>query len=390
MNDSKTKDISRYCTAPWTGLIVRENGEVCTCCVGETVLGNVRNQSIIDIIESDKLINIKKDITAGVRNSNCNLCYHLEENSGTATLRNHFNLHHPDISEGLQYLDIRWNNLCNLYCVYCGPGPSSTWEDKLNPTNIKNIKNAYDAELEEWVLSKVDQIQELILIGGEPLLMKQNYSLVGKLPATARLAVLTNLSYNLENNPVAKLMLNRPEDNTLWGISVENYGDKFEYIRTGASWQQFKTNLEFLIDRAPNTITLHMTYGIFSGLNLLDTVKFYHNMGIKKIQLGMLLVNPALDIFNFPPVVMTIARNQLAGVIDWQKYTYGIDYDLYKCPDLETILAKIDEKLYSNTHQIISKSNFISEIEKYDQWTTRKFSDIWSEEYNLILQELHD
>ena len=377
-----------YCTAPWTGLIIRENGNVCTCCVAQTILGNVKSDSIIDImLNSPDLDKIKKDLADNNHNDNCKTCYKLEKHSGTATLRNHFNLHYPEIDKGLQFLDIRWSNLCNLNCVYCGPRSSSTWEDKLNSNSIKIIKHSYDEILEEWVLSKIDQLYELILIGGEPLLMKQNIRLIEKISDDARLSVITNLSYNLSNNPCAKLLFKRPQDKTLWNVSAENYGDKFEYIRTGADWSQFKNNLKLLVEREPNTVNLLMVYGIFSALNLLDTVKMYYSLGVKKIQIQMLWDNPALDIFNFPSTVLKIARDQLYAVLEWQKETYGIDYDLYKCYDIESILTRLDEMSYNNNlHEVIDKQKFISEIEKYDKWTKHKFSDLWVNEYKLILE----
>ena len=382
--------IKPYCTAPWTGLIVRENGNVCTCCAGTKVLGNVKSGSINDMLNSPELDKIKKDLLDNNHNDNCNGCYNLEKHSGTATLRNHFNLHYPEIDKGLQFLDIRWNNLCNLNCVYCGSGQSSSWEDKLNPHKVKTIRNTYDIELEEWILSKSEQIHELILIGGEPLLMKQNIALLKKISDDVRLSIITNLSYNLINNPCAELLFKRPPDNTLWNISVENYGDKFEYIRTGAEWAQFKNNLILLVERAPHTVNLLMVYGIFSALNLLDTVKMYYSLGVKKIQLQMLGGNPALDVFKFPIPIIKIARDQLVNVLEWQKETYDIDYDLYKCPDIEIILTRLDEIIYNNSHQIIEKSKFVAEIEKYDRWTKNKFANLWNDEYNLILKELDD
>ena len=116
----------------------------------------------------------------------------------------------------------------------------------------------------------------------------------------------------------------------------------------------------------------------------------YHSLGVKKIQINMLGGNTALDLFNFPSSIIKIARDQLQQVLEWQKETYSIDYDLYKCYDIEPILTKLNEIIYNNSHVIISKSKFIEEIEKYDRWTKRKFSDLWTDEYNLIMKELND
>jgi hypothetical protein len=378
-----------FCTAPWSGITIRENGDVKVCCVGKTVLGNINSQSMDDIFNNDVHNKIKQNLLVGIPDENCNLCTDQLKHSGTATLRNHYNLHYPETVDQLKFVDIRWNNLCNLSCIYCNPQFSTTWAEKLNPSSIKIVKHDYDLELENWILSRSDQIHELMLVGGEPLLMKQNYALINKLSDDARLSIITNLSYNLANNPCVETLFNRPADNTLWNISVENYGEQFEYIRNGATWKQFDENLLLLTKNNPDTVSLLMVYGIFSGLQLLDTVKYYYTMyGIKKIQLQMLNNHISLNLFNYPINILKIARDQLVEILEWQKQTYSIDYDLYKCADIESIISSLNKLILASPTNILSKNQFLTDIEKYDNWNTRKFSELWSKQYNLIMESL--
>jgi hypothetical protein len=72
------------------------------------------------------------------------------------------------------------------------------------------------------------------------MLMKQNYELIAKLPSSARISILTNLSYDLQRLPCIENLLARPRENTIWNISCENIGQQFEYVRSGAEWNKYK------------------------------------------------------------------------------------------------------------------------------------------------------
>jgi MoaA/NifB/PqqE/SkfB family radical SAM enzyme len=377
-----------YCTAPWNGLTIREDGSVKTCCPGKIVIGNVKDTPITQILNNDVHTKIKNDLLNNQPNSNCEFCINQEKDNGNS-LRSYYNKNYPTLSDKLKILDIRWNNFCNLTCIYCNPAVSSAWQDRLDTNVIKIIKNSYDSDLEEWVLTNADNLIELMLVGGEPLLMKQNYALLSKLPNSTRVSIITNLSYNLKNNPATTVLFNRPLDNTIWNVSVENYGKQFEYVRHGADWEQFKNNLILLVENNPNNVGLLMVYGIFSALSLLDTIKYYYSIGIKKIELQPIANNPALEIHNFPKPIIQLAYDQLIAVVQWQKDTYTDDYNLYKITSIDNLI----ERLYisqnsNNNRQIITRTQFLTNISQYDKWHTDKFSTLWPNEYSLILESL--
>jgi len=188
-----------YCSAPWNGLTIREDGRVLTCCVGKTTLGNLNNQSMAEIEESSTLIEIRDSMLAGQSHTNCSYCVESENKKNYATLRAHYQKFYPDIGPDLKlrFIDVRWNNRCNIACMYCSPMFSSTWGDRLNLINSNSVAPDYQDELLQWILDKCDQTNEIMLVGGEPMLMKQNYALLKKLPAKCRISIITNLAYNL-------------------------------------------------------------------------------------------------------------------------------------------------------------------------------------------------
>lgn len=378
-----------YCTAPWNGITVREDGSVRTCCNGSVSLGNVNEQPIEQIVNNDIHSSIKRDLLSNINHKNCSVCLNQEKQTGVATLRDHYNSAYPELTDQLKFLDIRWNNFCNLSCTYCTPQFSSTWGSRLG-SNVKVIKHGYDKELELWILEKSNQIKELMLVGGEPLLMKQNYALINKLSDDVRLSIITNLSYNLDSLPIKEKLFNRPLDNTIWNISVENYGEKFEYIRRGADWELFKNNLKLLVNNNPNNVNILMVFGIFTALTLLDTVKFYYSLGIKKLQVQMLHGNLFMNVFNYPGDIIELVYNEVVSVIEWQKETFGIDYEFYKTDSLTAIAENLRLAISDSNRKIVSQQDFINGIAEYDRWQKEKFSTLWSQEYKLILNNIID
>jgi len=375
-----------YCTAPWNGLTIREDGHVRTCCIGQESLGNLNTQSIQEIEKSDSLIQIRQDMLSGnVNLKNCKVCIQQEQHAGSATLRNHYNNYYPTVNNQLQlrFLDIRWNNVCNLGCLYCTPMFSSTWVDRIG-TSIKNLPvKDYQDDLLEWILERANHVNEIMLVGGEPLLMKQNYKLLPRLPKDCQISIITNLSYDLEKNPALPALLDRPNEKIIWNISMENFGDKFEYVRSGANWNQAKKNIELLMTYWPNTVGVNMVYNLFSAFDIIKTVKQYHTLGIKKFNLFNINQNNTIDLFNMPNKIKQLALDQLQEAYKWHiSALHPDDQEFYKWNDVDSFI----EQLKAPTRTIISLEEFNSKIEWYDKWSVNKFASLWP----ALNQLMHD
>ena len=375
---------SVYCTAPFNGLTIREDGHVRTCCNGSISLGNLNYESIEDIQHSPILNKIRESMLNNNFHENCKSCVVIEKSSGLSPLREHYLKFYPSHNAfQLKNIDVRWNNTCNLSCMYCTPQFSSTWAEKLNNQNSSPVKN-YQDDLLNFILQHVDEIDEITLVGGEPMLMKQNYQLISQLPNSARISILTNLSYDLERLPCIPNLLSRPKENTVWNISCENITHQFEYVRNGAEWAQIEKNLKFLNQHWPDLVTINMVYNMFSAFDLVGTIERFHQLGIKKFNFQSYFGPPEVDVFKMPSAIQASARQILNEVVKVHyKNIHPEDRDFYPLANLDLIKTKLAQAKQTS----YSKKEFYNQVAWYDQWASSKFKDLWPHVIDLV--ELH-
>jgi radical SAM protein with 4Fe4S-binding SPASM domain len=375
-----------YCSAPWNGLTIREDGRVLTCCVGNTTLGNLNDQSIQEIETSPELADIRNTLLAGKSHSNCSKCVESENKKNYATLRAHYQKFYPTIDSDLKlrFVDVRWNNRCNIACMYCNPTFSSTWGNRLKLINSNSVAPDYQDELLQWILNKCDQTNEIMLVGGEPMLMKQNYELLKKLPLDCRISIITNLAYDLEQLPCFDDLVRRPADNIVWNLSMENCESQFEYVRTGSNWEQTVKNIKLMSTLWPNSLSLNFVYSVFSAFDIVNTAKYFSSMGVKKINLQPITQNTAMDVFGMPVAVREKAQQQLIDLVQWHQTEYGVDAEMYSINGVESIISGLDKA----PDRPVTLNEFQTQLDWYDQYSPTKFSNLWPNEYQLITQHL--
>lgn len=381
-----------YCTAPWNGITIREDGKVRTCCAGSKVLLDLNTGSIDDLEQSPVLKEIQRTMLSGQPDEkNCSNCIQQEKISGYDSLRNHYNTYFPDFDlqqVRLKMVDLRWNNLCNLSCMYCQPSFSSVWADKLGMTKITPVKT-YQDQLLSWILTKSHDLKHIMLVGGEPLLMKQNYQLLKHLPDDCQIDIITNMSYDLQSLPCLDDLLRRPADRIIWNVSVENVGAQFEYVRQGAKWTQFCKNIEFLLDHWPHTVSLNMVYSMFSAFDLLDTFKIFHGMGVKKFSFLPLALNRAMNVYLMPATIKSHALLCFEQAVQYHNHSIDVaDLDKFRLHGTDPMIAKL--KSTADSQHCVSRTEFHKQITWYDQWSTTKFKDLWPGVIDLVDQHLAD
>jgi MoaA/NifB/PqqE/SkfB family radical SAM enzyme len=379
-----------YCTAPFNGLTIREDGHVRTCCVGKISLGNLNEMSIHNIEKSDTLKKIQQDMQSSVPNlENCEECLKQEHDTGLATLRQHYLRYYPIVNEEkitLKFIDIRWNNTCNLGCLYCNAGFSSTWENRLNQLKKYSPVKPYQDELLNWILERIDHVEEIMLVGGEPMLMKQNYTLLAKLPEHCKISIITNLSYELKNLPCLPDLLRRPSDKICWNVSLENTKEKFEYVRSGGAWAQIEENFSFLTQHWPENTSLNMVYSVFNAFDLPEDIDYFYRVGIKKFNLFPIGSHPTMNLTNFPKSIRDFASDKLKLVLkNHQNFIHPDDHELFPIHGLEDLLQGLENNHNKN---MVTLEDFNKKINWYDQWSKRKFVDLWPDIYVMIKNEL--
>ena len=169
----------------------------------------------------------------------------------------------------LEHLDLRWSNTCNLTCVYCSPTYSSKWNDLLGGRKSHRILNRLSD-------AKISQLKFVQLAGGEPMLIKENMSFLERLLTLnpdVDIEVTSNLTQSI-SNPVFDLLTRFSRVTMI--ASFESTGSQFEYIRRGAKWDQFASNLEICADRV-HVLQANMVFFPLSATSIAAAIDFALN-----------------------------------------------------------------------------------------------------------------
>lgn len=252
----------KYCAAPWRGLHINFRGDVKTCCAGDpNMLGDLNHYSLQDIIHSDKMQEIRNSISNGVLHPEyCYNCIQAERNgSSERDWHNNVSPEFDAVKAGPNdhiptLIDVRWNTTCNLSCNYCGPFCSSKWAS-MKKQFVDNGVKPYYYQVVEYIEQYSHKIREVALVGGEPLLLKENVELLEVLHNDTLVTVITNASVNLDKSLVFTYLTCRT--NVGWSLSFDNVGERFEYVRHGSSWD--------LLDKNMNRIKHQMNYNGHHG-----------------------------------------------------------------------------------------------------------------------------
>jgi molybdenum cofactor biosynthesis enzyme MoaA len=253
-----------FCAAPWSGLSLDPDGSAKICCISQD---RVSLAEFAQVSTISKFTEIRNAVISDQQHPNCNNCWQREKASSHWESRRSiyqyddffYNLNSPD-SFQLEHLDLRWSNTCNLNCVYCGPVFSSRW------AKLEGLSQSFRI-FPKVLDSDLKNLKVLQLAGGEPLLIKQNAQILERLqkinPAI-KIEITSNLTQT-KNNRIYELL--KEFNNVTWIVSFEAIERRFEYIRNGAKWETFYSNLRTLhLDFLD--IQINMVYFPLSSLEI--------------------------------------------------------------------------------------------------------------------------
>jgi MoaA/NifB/PqqE/SkfB family radical SAM enzyme len=321
--DSKEYLTNRnFCPMPWTGLMYNFDGNVKNCIRSAGPIGNIQNDSIDNIVNGITNTQTRSNMLGNQPGPNCSPCYILEQEKNKFDIISDrvfylrelkqvpLDLYQQSNKFDLHTVDVRWSNLCNFACVYCGPEFSSKWENELD-INITVPTDQQRQEFKEYILDSTKKLKHVYLAGGEPLLMKENLELLDKLykdNPEVNLRINTNLSK--VDTKIFDLICKFK--NVHWTVSVETIEDEYEYIRYGGKWQDFVENLT-TIKSLNHKISFNMLHfllnyqSIFTCIDYLKGIGFHNNSFIAGA-----LTNPEyFDVRHLPNDVLSEVKNTL-------------------------------------------------------------------------------
>lgn len=231
----------------------------------------------------------------------------------------------PEQDINLQTLEIAFDRTCQLACSYCNPAFSTTWvrdihrngpytnlvsdgrnhfthtHDSSQLYTINDVNPYVEAFFKWWESDLHKTLKELRITGGEPLMSGYTWRLIEwfkdhRGESKTRLAINSNLGFEQDN-------LERLLDATQ-GIELDLYTSNESvnrhavYIRDGLDWDQWVSNVAYLLD-SKRLRGLHVMCTI-NALCLLSLNEFLWNIVNLKRKYGRDSINFSLNILRFP------------------------------------------------------------------------------------------
>ena len=317
-----------FCVLPWTGFELEPNGVVRNCVISKENIGNIHQNSIEDILQSKKNLEIKTQMLNKEFPNNCKGCYFQEKDRATSFESISSRLYYakeigPFIDNSLldnknnfnlKHVDLRWNNKCNQACVYCGPANSSKWATELSKTVKSDKENV--KKVRQFVFKNIKTLKNVYLAGGEPLLINENKEFL-KLLLEQNPNIHIRVNTNLSSTKTGVFQLLCKFKNVHWTVSVETIKEEYEYVRYHGSWEDFKNNLKH-IQTLNHKISFNMLYFILNYKSVFDCIDYFKSIGFhnNSFILGPLSTPLFLNIRHLPKhikdEVITIFKNKIA------------------------------------------------------------------------------
>ena len=257
-----------------------------------------------------------------------------------------------------RYVEVNFNQACNLKCVYCSPHISTTWEKEINehgpyklfsvdhnnfkyldmPLKCSNNDNPYVKAFWNWWPDLYKTLKVFRMTGGEPLIDNNTYKILDhviknpnvdlELSITSNLCPPDNKIINRFINKIKKIeqirwwedpnKINKEYNNNNFVgasckhfslfVSLDSVGEQAEYIRYPLNYNILLDNIHNFLE---NTITSEIcfinTFSILSIPKLKDFLQLILDLRIKfgkNTQTVLEIQPPDRDGYKHPPVVI--------------------------------------------------------------------------------------
>jgi MoaA/NifB/PqqE/SkfB family radical SAM enzyme len=337
------------CMLPWISIETSPIGTTRPCCLAiDEIVDDQGNKFDLNKTDLETIYNssymqrLRKQFRQGEKPETCNRCWQ-EEDAGRVSKRIYSKIrlkelvdkvdYDNEIPKQLWFVDLKLGNICNLKCRICGSWSSSKWaQEEINyMTELTNKKDhlAYKfLQQGAWPRKTQtfwDNLRQLLpnikyfeFTGGEPFMIQEHFDLL-QYAVDQGYAKNIDIHYNTNGTQW-------PDSHELWShfrrveiaFSIDNIGERFEYERYGARWNEVQENISKfhqLRDRFPNKITTQvcMTINIQNVYYLEDLCNWINTQTFNDHFFNMLHDPKHMCIDNLTPEAKTIVVNKLAA-----------------------------------------------------------------------------
>ena len=263
----------------------------------------------------------RKEMLDGGRPNECEYCWRIEDNNGISdrfykslepwAINKHDYIQSGDPMQDYlpAYLEVDFSNVCNFKCAYCGPEYSTKWVEDLNQHGpIKLLENTeylqwaqgwqrnldsmtyknsefnpYLDAFWKWFPEVYKELKVYRITGGEPLLSKETFRSIDWLIENPN----PNLEFSINSNlgapeklwnrfvdKIKILVENKSVARFTIFTSVDGWGERAEYARSGLNFGLFIQRFEQLLNIGNVRCTVMCTFNIFSVTSIMDLLSW--------------------------------------------------------------------------------------------------------------------
>lgn len=391
-----------FCSLPWQHLATHPHGGVTLCCVsdhtaaqnrarnvdetGKETYTDLNTHSIVEIMNSDYFKTVRTQMLNGVFPPACKRCYAEEENGvRSKRIRENERLGFTEdmaraitdelgtIPVNLKFIELRLGNLCNVKCRTCNPASSSQWageymklqkEIKFVTHYEKSIDSSWTESDEFWedLLSHSEGVELIYINGGEPTLVEKHWHYLERLIERGLHKQVT-LWYNINmtNLPDNLLRIWEQFKKVQVSCSIDDLGERNEYIRTGTKWDKVLANLDKLQSIKSIDTSICQTVGWMNIYYLPEFHKFMQTRGLH-VHMNFIYDPVFLSAANLPTEIKNLILARCADLHPWElnniktyldssssidKLTQGLEYNNWLDTSRKTLYSTVFPEMWS-------------------------------------------
>ena len=342
-----------YCPLPFNHIYNNTAGNYNVCCYCRTSSSQskelqeytINNTMPFDFFFSKEMNHIRKNMIEGNKQKICEPCYVEEEQTSTSPRLEKLKIHGEKYNNLKINLKLRiFGDYCNLSCYMCYPLNSTTRRKELieiqEPENVWQLDQQHTVntkqfnKLKKHIYEHSELINDLQILGGEPLQSKRLYEFLLEYPNNdPTILIQTNFTklgvggYHIDNL--------FEKFNIYLQISLEHFGAKQNWIRYNSNYKTIEKNI---IKYKKHISNFHVTISILNVDDLFDIEEYYKN----KFNLEM--VNYALQ----SPKMLSIRNHPNKSSL----------YKKYKNTKFENIFVELNKDPYD----INSLKNYLKKL----------------------------
>ena len=375
-----------FCPLLWNHLNTHPDGGASFCCISKyennanrprtgDYVYNLNQDSIHSIMNSDSYKTARLQMLNGEKPDACMRCYQ-EEDAGVGSRREYKSrILKLDIDTAkeitntdgslehipLEFVELRLGNTCNLQCRSCDSSSSSKWRNdyaKLGKelsftlhNNIQAPSSVYD-----WVdndvfwadlLSYSDTLHRFSINGGEPTLIKKQFRFLQKLIDEGKTDYFLRYNINVTNLDESMIAIWKQFNHVQISCSIDDIGERNEYIRWPTKWDTIIKNLNRLIQENFEIVITH-TISFMNYCNVVNYYKYFaeHYPAITIIP-NFVEKPHYLSPHVIPIELRNIANAEIADYFSNNDYMYKKFLNIYNQPN--------NSKLWENAKEFTNR-----------------------------------